>query len=293
MRLSRSSCSRQGAVRRRRFPTAARRRDVNRGVIVNLLGGAGFRGSERRHGSAGSRRRPPGGPEPSPVRARVKISSIASRSQRSPGPRPTRTGPRDDRRRGAGQGRSSLRPRPRPSSRARTASSKIAAADPVDHVSGRAALGPGVELRRRAEAGAFRVVAVEALTRLATEPAGGHEVSLDRRRPKSLGLSKRIPDGRCGGQVDVDSDQVHQLEGPQAGSPRRERPVSIPTIVASPRSSSAQGLDRERPVDPVDDEAGPIGAANGTSAPARDEGRRGPSRRPVSWQRRRRPRRAA
>ena len=109
-------------------------------------------------------------------------------------------------------------------------------------------------------------ISVEPGARLAAEVAGFDEPLLDRRRAQPLGTPEAVPDpGRCR-EADVDPGQVHQLERTHREAVRAERLVDLGDTRGA-GLEDAECLDGERPVDPVDDEARPVGAHHRGLAP--------------------------
>ena len=87
-----------------------------------------------------------------------------------------------------------------------------------------------VELRRRPDGAAPVLVPVEPATRLAAEMPGGDQPFLDRRRPEPVrelvaGVDRAGVDASCGGEVDVDADEVHQLERSHREPARADRGI--------------------------------------------------------------------
>ena len=118
------------------------------------------------------------------------------------------------------------------------------------------------------------LVSIETLAGLAPEVAGGHQGFLDGRGPEPVRTPEALPDPRRGRQRDVDPGQVHQLERTHREAAVAQRLVDL-GHAGRAGLEDPQGLDGERPVDPVDDEARAVGADDRRLAPGGD-GRHGP-----------------
>ena len=123
-------------------------------------------------------------------------------------------------------------------------------------------------------------VAVEAVARLSPSRSSSTSRLLNRRRPEWLGPAEPLPHAACRGEVDVDSDEVRRLERAHRVARTANRRVDrLDARLAS--LLGRERLERERPVDAVDDEAGRVDAERpargpssrrGTAAPAATNG---------------------
>src|SRR4029079_12354047 len=93
---------------------------------------------------------------------------------------------------------------------------------------------------------------------------------LDVGRSQVIGPAQALPYAACGRQGDVDAGEVHELEWTE-----REIGIAHRLVDRLDRRlagfEQAQRLDREGPIDAIDDEARGVGAANGCLAPSPDD----------------------
>ena len=135
---------------------------------------------------------------------------------------------------------------------------------------------PPPEARPRPDAMAGRVVLVEADAALATQAPRGHEPGLQRRGREPDRRAEARMDGGRGREVDVEPDQVDVLERPLGEAIVAHRAVDLLDRRGA-ALEQPQRLERERPVDAVDDEARRIRAPDRRLAPAGHD-RLGPGR---------------
>jgi len=114
------------------------------------------------------------------------------------------------------------------------------------------------------------VVAIEAQPGLAAESPAPHQPVLDRRRAETVRTPEAFPDTGRGGEIDVETHEIHELErahresiGPQGGID-----LTDPGFASL---EHPQGLDGERPIDSIDDEARGVRGANRGLAPGRHD----------------------
>src|SRR3954447_1866867 len=106
------------------------------------------------------------------------------------------------------------------------------------------------------------LVRIKALTGLSSQVTAIDECLLDRRWREPNGFVEAAPDRRCDGKIDVDADEVHQLERTHGIAGRSDRAIDL-LDARLLCLEHAQGLKREGPIDPIDDEPRRIPTNNG------------------------------
>ena len=139
---------------------------------------------------------------------------------------------------------------------------------------------PRSELRTRPGRGRPSVVAVEARRRTCGRGDPPRRAAPGWATAAGAAAGRALPHAAGRGEVDVDADEVHELERAhrEPGVANRRRRSPRPT--ASPPLEQPQRLDRERPVDAVDDEPGRVAQRTGVLPHALDEPSAARRRRP-------------
>ena len=120
-------------------------------------------------------------------------------------------------------------------------------------------------------------VLVEAAAALASEPAFGDQLFLDRARPPALRLAALGVEGAGDAEVDVEADQVDQLERAHAEAAAEPADAVDRRRVGDPLGQHPQRLQREGAGEAVGDEAGAVLGADRRAAHPPRRPRRSPS----------------